>query len=390
VAIWRSKSHEHSYARVYYYYEKGKKNMKTNTDIQQRIKNLFHFKEFAKLQAILITSQPNIFYFSNFTGHDSWLILTPRKTTLITDGRYTLQAEQECPQARIVVRSGSIVDEFAKVVDKLALKKIGFFAEDMSVGLLNKLSAASKRLHWQALASTFVSSLRQIKSPDEIHRMKKALMIAEEAFTGLIEDLKPGVTENQVAAELEYRMRMLGAETASYDTIVASGANAPKPHARTSDAKIVPGKSIVFDFGALADGYCSDLTRTIYLGKMPPAFKDVYKVCLEAQVAAIQTIRPGIRASEVDAVARTIITKAGFGQYFNHGTGHGLGLEVHEQPVLNRLSDQILQPGMVVTVEPGIYLPGKGGVRIEDDVLVTQKGFAVLSSLPKEPDQVLR
>jgi Xaa-Pro aminopeptidase len=170
---------------------------------------------------------------------------------------------------------------------------------------------------------------------------------------------------------------------------VACGRNAAKPHARTSDAKLMTAKSIVFDFGALFKGYCSDLTRTIYLGKMPPYLKDMYQVCLESQLAAIEAVKPGVRAADVDKVARTIITRAGFGKFFNHGLGHGLGLEVHEAPTLSRLSDQILVPGMVVTVEPGIYLPGKGGVRIEDDVLVTPKGCRVLSSLPKEMEQVI-
>ncbi len=364
--------------------------MKKDVDIRDRIAMLFAMKEFRGLPAVLITSQPNIFYFSNFTGHDSWLILTPRKATLITDGRYTLQAWQECPQARVVVRKGPIHEAFGEIVKKLGLRKMGFFGDEVSMGLMGRLSEVCKRMHWRQIPNRVVYQLRQIKSPGEVRRIRKAIAIAEEALLGLLEGLKPGDTENMVAAELEFRMRCLGAEKASFDTIVACGPNAAKPHARTSNAKLTVGKPIVFDFGALADGYCSDLTRTIYLGKMPPGFKDVYKVCLEAQMSAIAAIKPGIRGADVDEVARKIITQAGYGQYFNHGLGHGLGLEVHEQPVLARRSETILQPGMIVTVEPGIYLPGKGGVRIEDDVLVTEKGFVVLSSLPKEPDQVLR
>lgn len=363
--------------------------MKLKDYIAFRLKTLFGQKELADLPAVLLTTQPNIFYFTHFTGHDSWTLLTPGKTTLITDGRYTLQARQECPQARIVIRKGPILQAFADLAAKPGLRTIGFFGEEISVGLLARLKKACKKTKWQPVPAGPISRMRQIKGPEEIQRICRAINIAQESFTGLVRSLKAGMTENEVAAELEYRMRCWGTEKASFDSIVACGPNAAKPHARTSDARLIPGKSIVFDFGALFKGYCSDLTRTVWLGKMPPCFKDVYKVCLEAQLAAIEVIKPGIRTAEVDGVARAIITRAGFGKFFNHGLGHGLGLEVHEAPTLSRLSDQVLEPGMVVTVEPGIYLPGKGGVRIEDDVLVTPKGHQVLSSLPKEMEQVI-
>jgi Xaa-Pro aminopeptidase len=363
--------------------------MKSKEYISFRMKTLFGQKELDGLPAVLLTTQPNIFYFTNFTGHDSWALLTPGKTTLITDGRYTLQARQECPQAKIIVRKGPILQAFADLTARPGFRTLGFFGEEISVALLARLKKACKKSKWQPVPIKTITQMRQIKGLEEIQQICRAIRIAQEGFTGLVQSLKAGLTENEVAAELEYRMRCWGAEKASFDSIVACGPNAAKPHARTSEAKLVPGKSIVFDFGALFKGYCSDLTRTVWLGKMPPCFKDVYKVCLEAQLAAIEVIKPGIRTAEVDQVARAVITRAGYGKFFNHGLGHGLGLEVHEAPALSRLSDQVLEAGMVVTVEPGIYLPGKGGVRIEDDVLVTPKGHRVLSSLPKEVEHVI-
>ncbi|MFA5863863.1 MAG: aminopeptidase P family protein [Phycisphaerae bacterium] len=360
------------------------KNLNSN-----RIACLFANKALVRAPAVLLTTQPNIFYFTNFTGHDSWAILTPEKTIILTDGRYTLQAKQESPLARVFVRKGPMVPFFNEALAKTAIKKVAFLGDEISLGLMDKLTNTCKKTKWLKMSSRSILDLRVIKSPDEIVRICRAIAIAQEAYTGLLSDLKPGMTENEAAAELEYRLRMWGAEKASFETIIACGPNAAKPHARTSNSKLVAGKPIVIDFGALANGYCSDLTRTICLGKMPPALKDIYKICLEAQLAGIEAIKPGVRADTVDAAARKVITLAGYGKFFNHGLGHGLGLEVHEGPTLNRISRDTLQPGMIVTVEPGIYIPGKGGVRIEDDVLVTETGFKVLSSLPKEPDCIL-
>jgi Xaa-Pro aminopeptidase len=363
--------------------------MKSKAYVAERMRTLFSQKGLDGLPVVLLTTQPNIFYFTQFTGHDSWALLTPEKTILITDGRYTLQARQESPQARIVIRKGPILQALADLAGDLNLKKIAFFGEEISVALLTRLRKACAGSKWAHVPSTLISRMRQIKGPEEIQDICRAITIAQVSFSGLLDSLNAGMTEQEVVAELEYRMRCGGAEKASFDIIVACGRNAAKPHARTSDTKLTAAKSIVFDFGALFKGYCSDLTRTVYLGKMPPYLKDMYQVCLESQLAAIEAVKPGIRAADVDKVARTIITRAGFGKFFNHGLGHGLGLEVHEAPTLSRLSDQILVPGMVVTVEPGIYLPGKGGVRIEDDVLVTPKGCRVLSSLPKEMEEVI-
>jgi Xaa-Pro aminopeptidase len=357
---------------------------------KNRIRRLFAAEEYRKLSAILLTKQPNIFYFTGFTGEDSWALLTPQKTILITDGRFDIQSRQESPQAKIFLRKGLIVEALSTVLKSCRYGKIGLIAEEISLALMSRLEKATKKSLWRGVSGSPVLDLRQIKEADEIACIKKALVIAQTAFLDLLDDLEPGRTEKDVAAELDYRMRAYGAEKIAFDTIVACGSNAAKPHARLSDRKFTAGKSIIFDFGAVVGGYCCDLTRTITLGKMPPCLKEIYSVCLEAQLAAIAAVKPGIPAAEVDQAARAIISRAGFGDYFNHGLGHGIGLEIHEGPVLSGKSRQILEPGMVVTVEPGIYIPEKGGVRIEDDVLVTATGGLVLSSLPKGLDEVVR
>jgi Xaa-Pro aminopeptidase len=230
---------------------------------------------------------------------------------------------------------------------------------------------------------------RAVKSPDEIKAIRAALAIQQQAFVDLRDVLKPGETERQIAASLEFLMRSAGADGPSFPTIVAADANASLPHAVPGDRKLKAGGSVLIDFGARAHGYCSDLTRVVGLGSMPAKIKEIYKVVLEAQLAAIAAIKPGAKLRDIDAAARDVIVKAGYGPQFGHSTGHGIGLDIHEQPTLAARSEGSLEPGHVVTVEPGIYLPGVGGVRIEDDVLVTDKGHTVLSDLPKSLESAI-
>lgn len=354
-----------------------------------RLSALFQTKSCRRLPAVLLTEQPDVFYFTGFTGGDSWAVLTPRKATIITDGRYALQARQQAPNARTVVRRDSIVACLAAVLKKSAIRRIGFIADQVAVGLHDKLTQACKRIIWRPAHHHTLLELRQIKSPPELARIRKALAVAQSSFRDLLNDLKPGLTERQVAADLEYRMRSAGADKSAFDIIVACGKNAAKPHATTTSAKLTAGKPIVIDFGAAVGQYCCDLTRTVWLGKMSKKFRDIYKICLEAQAEAIAAVKPGVRASDVDKIARTVISRAKCGKYFVHSLGHGFGLDVHEWPVLQGRSETVLQPGMVVTVEPGIYVPSVGGVRIEDNVLVTARGCTVLSDLPKCIDDVI-
>lgn len=363
--------------------------MKTQEGLRHRCRQLFTFKTLRRARAVLLTSQPDVFYFTNFTGDDSWAVITPGKTVIITDGRYTIQARQEAPSARIIVRRNSMIEILAKTLRKSAIKSVWVAGEDISVALMERLTNTVKSVTWRTFPKTLILSLRQTKSPAELSRISKALVVAQTSYLKMIRTLRPGQTEHQVAAELEYRMRLAGAQGSAFDTIVACGKNSAKPHATASSAKITAGKPIVIDFGARCDQYCCDLTRTVWLGKITQRFRDIYAVCLEAQLEAIVAIKPGVQASSIDKLARKVIGRAGYGKYFVHGLGHSFGLEVHEQPGLGRRSDVVLQPGMVLTVEPGIYIPGTGGVRIEDDILVTARGHKVLSNLPKQIEQVI-
>jgi len=346
-------------------------------------------KSLHRVPAILITEQPDVFYFTGFTGDDSWALLTPAKVTIITDGRYAIQAHQQAPQARTVIRRGSIVDSLADVLGGLRIRRVGFIEDHVTVAMHKKLAETCRRVTWRAVSGKIVLELRQIKSPIELARIRKAVTIAQKSFLELLAKLKPGTTESQLASELAYRMCSAGADKAAFDIVAACGKNSAKPHARASSTKLTGGRPIVIDFGARVGQYCCDLTRTVWLGKMSRRFKDIYAVCLQAQLKAISAIKPGARACEIDKIARDVIRRSGYGKYFVHSLGHGVGLDVHEDPVLGTRSQDILHQGMVVTVEPGIYIPNVGGVRIEDDVRVTARGCTVLSDLPKGIDQVV-
>lgn len=353
------------------------------------MRRLLAVPELRQVRAVLLTSPTDVFYFTGFSGGDSWAVLTPRKTIIITDGRYDVQAREESPHARIVVRRGPIVGSLAEVLHRSGIKSVRVIAEDVSVALMEKLSQQVKGVRWRHIPKKHLLALRQIKSMEEMKRIRHALSVAQKSFLALASKVRPGQTERQVAAELEYLLRTAGAQKSAFDIIIACGKNAAKPHASSSSAKLAAGKPIIIDFGARFDNYCCDLTRTVWLGKIARRFREVYRVCLEAQREAIAGVKPGIQASKIDHLARRTINRAGYGKYFVHGTGHGIGIEVHEEPSVARGSETVLQPGMVITVEPGIYLPGVGGVRIEDDVLVTATGHDVLSDLPKELSDVV-
>jgi Xaa-Pro aminopeptidase len=234
--------------------------------------------------------------------------------------------------------------------------------------------------------SEIIIKLRHIKDDREIAITEKAITIAQDAFLAVKKAIRAGQSENEIAGLLGYEMRKGGALNSSFDSIVGAGPNGSLPHYRPGDVKLQPNSPLLVDWGARYRGYCSDLTRVLFLGKVPGRIREIYRIVLEAQLAAIAAIRPGAHGKLVDKAARDIITKAGYGKQFGHGTGHGLGRDIHENISLSRLSTTTLEPGMIITVEPGIYLPGLGGVRIEDDVLVTANGHRVLSSLPKDID----
>ena len=343
-----------------------------------------------RISAYLVTNPADYFYLTGFTGEDSAVLLAPRGVHVLTDGRFDLSIRRECPWAKKWLRRGSLNAEIGAVCRKLRLRSLAVQADHVSVkdhATIRKLGGFRRLVS----APPIVGDMRCIKDRTELAVIRKALRIAEAAFLALRRSIRIGQTEVELAACVEYEMRRRGASGPAFATICAEGANAALPHAKPGRRKVGPGSAILVDWGARVDGYCSDLTRMVFVGSIRPALKAVYSVVLEAQRRAIAAIRPGARMRGVDASARDFIAGAGYGDAFMHGLGHGLGLDVHEPPSLSWRSNEKLKAGMVVTVEPGIYLPRVGGVRIEDDILVTPTGGRVLSRLStKLEDAVVR
>jgi Xaa-Pro aminopeptidase len=343
-----------------------------------------------ELGAILITCPTNVSYLTGFTGDSSVLLLGQERDIILSDGRFTTQLAEESPALEAFIRPATqtMTQAVAQVAGSLGIGRLGFEAVALSVAEFEKLREA---LPTPTLVPTTerVESLRQIKDEDEVAAIRQAIDIAEMAFSQLRSALRPDASEKEIADELEANLRRNGATGASFPPIVAVGTRAALPHARPTEAtRIGDGNFVLVDWGATCRPYKSDLTRVVVTGKVTSEFEKVYGVVLAAQERGIAAIRPGVRAQDVDAEARSVIEQAGFGRFFEHSLGHGLGMDVHENPRLRKLSETILEPGMVVTVEPGIYLPGWGGVRIEDDVLVTADGCELLSRLPKSLDSV--
>ena len=351
--------------------------------LADRLRRLRHEMRDRKLSAVLATSLPDQFYLTGFDGEDGAALITPRAVHLITDGRFDQQADVQAPWARKLVRKGPLEPAIARLAGRFRLARIGLQPDTLTLQQFRQLAAALKTTRL-APAPDLIHHLRMQKDPTEIQAIRRAVAIAERAFVKLRPSIRPGQTERQIAARLEYLMRTLGADGPSFPTIVAVGPNASLPHARAGDQSATSGSAILIDWGARLGMYCSDLTRVLFVGRIPPRLGKLYQVVLDAQLKAIQAIKPHVAANRVDAVARRRIRAAGFGQNFRHGLGHGLGLQVHEQPRIAARSKTQLLPGMVFTVEPGIYLPGLGGVRIEDDVAVTPDGVQVLSTLTKD------
>lgn len=341
--------------------------------------------EQAEVDALLVTNFKNVTYLTGFTGDDSFLLVTAKGETLISDKRYTTQLEEECPGLNLEIRGPGerMLPVTVSVIEKAGVKRLGIEADSATVSLERTLA---KDLGGREIVPTdsLVERLRIVKDKDEIDATRRACRQAERAYEVVRALITPEMTELDVAAELEYQARRFGAKALSFPAIVAVGPRAALPHATPTSAKIKSSDFLLVDWGANSGLYMSDLTRIIATAKISPKLRKVYGVVLTAQLAAIDAIRPGVTCEEVDRVARKIISKAGFGKAFGHGLGHGTGLEIHEAPRLAEGQKTKLQPGMIVTVEPGIYLPGWGGVRIEDDILVTRTGHEVLSNVPKQ------
>jgi Xaa-Pro aminopeptidase len=359
----------------------------------QRRDKLLHRIRAANVGALLVSNPTNVSYLTGFSGDSSFLLFGPGFEVLISDGRYTTQIAEECPGLEMHIRTQkqTILDAAAAVIGKARLHKLAIEGDDFTVAALEKLKSLPPVKEVEFISTSGqVEELRQVKDADEIAELREAIYQAEKGLELVRAGLGPDQTELQVAHDLEHAMRRFGARVAAFPPIVAVGPRAALPHARPTEARIGSADFVLIDWGAVnARGYHSDLTRVFVTGKISTKLERVYGVVLKAQQAAIAAIRPGVKCREVDAVARRVIEEAGFGKRFTHGTGHGIGLDIHESPRFSVASEVELKPGMVVTVEPGIYLPGWGGVRIEDDVLVTRQGHEVLTSVPRHFEHCL-
>lgn len=331
-------------------------------------------------EAVFISSYPNIFYYSGFTSEDAYLLISHRGKYIITDSRYTIQAREQAKGFEVI----DIANGFEKIFSRIDEKYIGFEESYMSVGENKRIRAKLKGGQDFVEMQNLINKPREIKDECEIKKIAEAEKIGDMAFEYILGRIKEGVTEREIAFDLEFFMKKQGATALSFDTISASGIRSAMPHGIATDKKIENGDFLTLDFGCVFEGYCSDMTRTVVVGKANDKQKEIYNTVLKAQTTAIDAIKAGMKCSEVDGVARKIITAAGYGENFGHSLGHSVGIEIHENPSFSPKSNAVVQNGNVITVEPGIYIDGFGGVRIED-LIVVQNGKAVnLTSSPKE------
>ena len=339
---------------------------------------------------LLINHRPNIRYLTGFTGEDAFLLVTRDRNLLVSDERFRQQITQECPDLSAAFRGpgGSTLRVAAKAAKDQGLRNLGVESDSIPLNWYSSLVDDLSKTKVLA-TSNQVESLREIKDRQEIVALRRSVKIAERAFAVLRAELTESSTELELAWAIESHIRKFGGEGCSFPPIVASGPRAALPHAEPTTGQIGEHPFLLVDWGATYDEYCSDLTRMIVVGKTPPKFAKIYKIVLEAQLAAIDAIAPGVPLKDIDAVARTVIGDAGYGKKFGHGLGHGIGLEIHEAPSIAFSQNRPLKPGMVVTIEPGIYLPRWGGIRIEDDILVTKNGHEVLTTVPSNLESTM-
>lgn len=335
-----------------------------------------------QIDAILVTSGYNRRYLTGFTGSSGIAIISADAAVFITDFRYTEQAGKQVQGFDIIQHNGVIQQAVAEQVSKLGIHTLGFEQDDMTY--------ATYELYKQVVSANLVpvsgviEKIRLIKTQEEINIIKVACEIADNAFSHILTYIKPGITELDVSNELEFFMRKQGATSSSFDIIVASGLRSALPHGVATNKVIEQGDFVTLDFGALYNGYVSDITRTIAVGEPAAKLIDMYDAVLASQLKAVEQVKAGMTCKEADAIARDYLAEKGYGEAFGHSLGHGIGLEVHENPGLNMRSSVILEPNMVVTIEPGVYIPGIGGVRIEDDIVITETGNEVLTHSPKQ------
>lgn len=344
-----------------------------------RLKKLFASFGPAGIDGLLVSSWPNVSYLSGFKGTESWILVSPKGLYFLTDSRYSEQAENEARGFKVVLRDKRGVAEIAADLSrKMKLKRVGYesavVTHDFYLGLAKHFGADKL-----VPARDLVENLRLIKDASEARLLRRSAAIAVKGFHHVRKTARPGMTERGLQAELEYYTKKLGAEKPAFDIIIATGERASMPHCQTNETRVKNNNVLLVDMGVVYKAYHSDLTRPVFLGKISPKLKEIHQVVWDAQRAGIAKAGPGVPAKDVDAACREHIRRAGYAEFFGHGTGHGVGLEIHEAPTVSPRSRTILKPGMVITVEPGIYLPGRFGIRIEDELLITDKGCEVLT-----------
>ena len=342
-----------------------------------------------KIAALLVTHLPDVRYLCGFTGSNAALAITQKAALMVTDGRYTAQAADEVKGAEVRIAKGPALAEACRWLAAARVKHAYYDGEQTTVAALDAMqeavkgSAKNAKQFFQPLPSPLVSAQRMVKDAAEIERMAAAAALGVRLFEHILGFLRPGITENAVAAELEYRARLWGAEAMSFPTIVASGERSAFPHGTASEAKLPRRGFVTLDFGVILNGYCSDMTRTVHLGRATAREREAYDAVLAAQENAVAAVAAGVKAGDVDEAARSVLREAKLAEYFTHSTGHGVGLEIHESPRIAMAQQTLLTKGMVITIEPGIYIPGAFGLRIEDTVVVERRGCRVLTPATK-------
>lgn len=361
---------------------KSQPDASTNTAYRDRLKNLRRGMEQSRLDAFVTFDLTNVRYLTGFSGSNGAVIVTNNDAVIFTDFRYASQVAEQVSSMQSKIVTGPLVDEVGNHAKKSRAKRAGFEDKQVTVSLMKQLKKNSSGVRW--VPCDLAEKLRMIKDSGETALIRRNFSLLEKVFSKIDRIISPGKEESAVAAKLEYELKLSGGEKPAFDFIVASGKRSALPHGVASRKRIKKGEPVILDWGWVLDGYHSDNTRTLFVGKPAPKLKRIFDVTLEANMRAIAKTAPGVPLKEIDAAARDFIVKKGYGKYFGHGTGHGLGLEIHEAPSVNSRSKDVAREGMVFTIEPGIYLPGVGGVRIEDVVEVTSKGCDVISAgLPK-------
>jgi Xaa-Pro aminopeptidase len=351
--------------------------------IETRLKRLREKLKLKDVEAVLINKRENYFYLSGFTGTSAYLLVSMEDAYLVTDFRYAQQAHIQAPEYKIIEYKGNIIEALNEIIKKLSIKRLGFEENYLTYQIFNEYKDS-------LLVSDFLpfgkimDELRFVKDESELKIIKKAVKIADEAFSHVTKLIKPGIREIEVAAEIEYHMKKLGASGPSFDTIVASGKRSALPHGVATEKVIEMGDIITLDYGCIYKNYCSDMTRTVFLGEPNKDLIKIYEIVLKAQLEASSSAFRGMKGKDIDKIARSIISENGYGPNFGHSLGHGVGIEIHEEPRLSVKGEVVMENRMVVTVEPGIYVEGLGGVRIEDIIVINDQKPEVLTSSLKE------